>query len=897
MDTEIVLHEWRRSILNRFVWIVAFVCAVLIGLGIYTAIHQPARWPNVILLAALEPLLILIALLRRMDSRVRGWGVLMVFYIIGIRRLLSFGLEGSGNLFLLALPILAVILIGVRSGILMSFISLAIYALVTVLVSRGLLTPTITSSGNTLAVTDWLPEASILAGMLMITVSLVSMFYRFQLRLIEKSNLDRLEVVEAHRMLREHNESLEQKVGERTAELAEANRLKDSSLAELQAVLDTIDYGILLLSPDLHIRMGNKGLRDMWQLPDHIINKQNTLADLINYNRHTGLYAVPEEQFDDYIESRMKAVAQGDIPGTEFVRGDGRTYRFQGSLLPDGGRMLTYFDITYLKMAEADLRSAKNAAEAATQAKSAFLATMSHEIRTPMNAIIGMSGLLLDTPLDADQREFAETVRSSGDALLSIINDILDFSKIEAGKMDLELQPFDLRECLESALDMMKVRASEKSLELACEFAPGVPPVIISDVTRLRQILVNLLSNAVKFTEQGEVVVTVEARQITGERSVDRGGEPASELHFVVKDTGIGIPKDRQDRLFQSFSQVDSSTTRKYGGSGLGLAVSKRLSEMMGGTMWVESEGIPGQGAAFHFSILAAQGVMMTAQAKMTGEVPELHGRKILIVDDNATNRRILSLQIEGWGMQARPTGSPQEALEWLQQGDHFDLAILDLHMPEMDGIELAKAIRNSVKPTNRVEIKTIELPMILLSSLGSFGKEIPRDLFAACLNKPIKASTLFDTLIGIAENKKIPSPSTVVDKPDIEMAKRLPLRILVAEDYVVNQKLALRLLAQMGYRADVAANGLETIEALERQPYDVVFMDVQMPEMDGLDATRQICTRWPPDKRPRVIAMTANAMQGDREMCLAAGMDDYISKPIRIEDLARALSLCTPIA
>lgn len=317
----------------------------------------------------------------------------------------------------------------------------------------------------------------------------------------------------------------------------------------------------------------------------------------------------------------------------------------------------------------------------------------------------------------------------------------------------------------------------------------------------------------------------------------------------------------------------------------------------MGGTMWVESEGIPGRGSAFHFTILAVQGAMAAMQAKMAGEVPELHGRSILIVDDNATNRRILALQVEGWGMQPHATGSPQEALDWLRQGSQFDLAILDLHMPEMDGIELAKAIRNLSKPSNQVDTETTDMPMILLSSLGSYGKDIPKELFAACLNKPIRASTLFDSLIGIVVNQNIPSPPPVEFKPDIEMGKQLPLRILVAEDYVVNQKLAQRLLAQLGYRADLAANGLESIQALERQPYDVILMDVQMPEMDGLDATRQICAQWPPEKRPRIIAVTANAMQGDREMCLAAGMDDYISKPIRIEELVKALSRCTPVA
>lgn len=890
-NTESVMGQWRTSILNRFLWIVAIVGALLIGLGIYVAFKQPSRWPNLILFMALEPVLILLALLPRMDSRVRGWGVLMVFYIIGMRRFITFGLDGSGYLLLLALPVLAVILIGVRSGILMSAISLATYALITVLIGRGLLVSSQVSGANSLLISDWLPDAAILSALLVIVISLVIMFYRFQLKLIEKSTHDRLEIVQAHMLLQEQNETLEQKVVERTAELARANELKDATLAEQQAVLDAIDYGILLLGPDLHVRMGNKGLRDMWRLPKELFTNQSALADLINYNRHTGLYAVPEEKFDAYIEDRMTAVAMGEIPGTEFVRGDGRTFRFQGTVLPDGGRMLTYFDITYLKLAEDDLREAKNAAEAATQAKSAFLATMSHEIRTPMNAIIGMSGLMLDTPLNADQREFAETIRNSSDTLLTIINDILDFSKIEAGRMDLEQQPFDLRECVESALDMMKVRATEMGLELACEIAGGVPPVIISDVTRLRQILVNLLSNAVKFTEQGEVVVTVESKPFAEDKSTDGGGQKSHELHFIVRDTGIGIPPDRLGRLFQAFSQADSSTTRRYGGTGLGLAVSKRLSEMMGGKMWVESEGIPGKGSAFHFTILAAQAESMPVQLRLVGESPQLRGRSVLIVDDNVTNRRILALQTESWGMQARATGSPLEALEWVKQGIPFDLGILDLHMPEMDGIELATEIRRIPRNPSETPEKRLELPLILLSSLGNYGKKIPANLFTMYLNKPIKASTLYDALIGIIVEQKAPASVEVSTKLDTDIAQRMPLRILLAEDYVVNQKVALRLLAQVGYRADVAANGLEVIQAVERQPYDVVLMDVQMPEMDGLEATRQICARWQKAERPRIIAMTANAIQGDREMCLAAGMDDYVSKPIHIEELVQALA------
>jgi CheY-like chemotaxis protein len=526
-----------------------------------------------------------------------------------------------------------------------------------------------------------------------------------------------------------------------------------------------------------------------------------------------------------------------------------------------------------------DLDAARVAAETAARAKAEFL-----------------TGLLLETSLSNEQRSYVETIYSSSESLLTIINDILDFSKIESGKLELENRSFDLRMCVEEALDLLAAKAAEKELDLAYQLEDEIPTHIQGDVVRLRQVLVNLISNGIKFTAAGEVVVQVKAESgprrphytsVAPHQLANSIAEPW-QLHFSVHDTGIGINPSRVDRLFKSFSQADASTTRQYGGTGLGLAISKRLVELMGGKMWVES--IPQKGSIFHF-VLPFQPAEATTPSSIQGPQPQLTDLRLLIVDDNPTNRRILTLQTSKWGMIPRTAHSGAQAIEWMQQGETFDIAILDMQMPEMDGLMLATQIRQIPG--------AMMMPLVLLASMGvrADNPGFSTVAFASCLTKPIKPAQLHEALVRVISGAKPAARRSATSKLDPSLAARLPLRVLLCDDNIINQKVALRLLAQMGYKADVANNGLECLKAMERQTYDLIFMDVQMPEMDGLEATRQIRERQKAPSQPgnfpaaiAIVAMTANAMQGDREKCIAAGMDDYVAKPVRPEDIRLVL-------
>ena len=511
---------------------------------------------------------------------------------------------------------------------------------------------------------------------------------------------------------------------------------------------------------------------------------------------------------------------------------------------------------------------AREEAETANRSKSAFLAMMSHEIRTPMNGVIGMASLLSSTTLTEEQQEYTNTIQNCGESLLVVINDILDYSKIESGKMELEQRDVDVRNCIEEVLDVFATKAAESGVDLIYEIDYTVPSQIIGDSVRLRQVLMNLVGNSVKFTQRGEIFVGVTASEITSDHVV---------LNFEVRDTGIGISPDKMDRLFKPFSQVDSSTTREYGGTGLGLVICERIVGFMGGTIAVESK--KGAGTIFRFSI----------QANISHNAPRMYvhqntaaivGKKVLVIDDNASSRTILKNQLELWKLVVVLAQSAKAGLEVFNRQRDFELVIVDMQMPEMNGVEFTTELRKNDS----------EVPVILLSSIGD-DRQIHAKLFSSVLTKPVRQNTLHKHIHDHLSVSKVRAMTPHVDEVQSAsaMASRLPMKILIVEDNPINYRVTERVLSKLGYTATVVTNGQQSVDITAQHHFDIVFMDVQMPVMDGMDATRAIRSRG--GVQPVIIAMTANAMQGDREACIQAGMDDYISKPLKFEGLVDILS------
>jgi PAS domain S-box-containing protein len=609
----------------------------------------------------------------------------------------------------------------------------------------------------------------------------------------------------------------------------------------------------------------------------------STLADVLArivpedrqavYQSWRAMEFAPEGQDTNVTEFRVFA-SDGTI---EWIRSRESVLSRDAQGMP-AQLLATLTIITDEKNYEAELRRAKEEAERLARARSQFLANMSHEIRTPMNGIIGMTSLLMSAEMSEENYDFIETIRASSESLLNIINEVLDFSKIESGRMELETQPLDVRESVEGALDLLAPQAANKRLELGYWLDDKVPPLIIGDATRLRQILVNLVGNAVKFTDEGEVWVSVSLT-----KHVEEHVEGEVELRFAVRDTGIGMREQQIPQLFTAFSQLDSSTTRRHGGTGLGLAISRRLAELMGGTMWVESE--VGMGSTFYFTILARAAELSSA-AVANPVLALLEGRRILIVEDGMRMRELLRNYAQLWKMEWIEAQNAQETHELVKQGQAWDVAVIDMDLADKDGLTLAQEL------LARPPLQGKAIILLAARNHMNVRQQAEEAGVRASLYKPLKPNDLLAAL-ALSLGGKLPEAAFTAARAhgfDHALGSEHPLNILLAEDNVVNQKVALLLLDRLGYRADVAASGQEVVDAVQRQHYDVILMDVHMPEMDGIEATRRVFSILPPSEYPYIIAMTAAAMQEDRERCREAGMQNFISKPVKVEELVSAL-------
>ena len=714
----------------------------------------------------------------------------------------------------------------------------------------------------------------------------------FLLIAMRQNLAEMLKLAERQARLEAIKASIEQTVSDRTRELtieiAERNRAEAQlrrSEAYFRNALEYAATGMALLGLDGRFQRVNRALCRIVGYAE-----SELLAIEIQSITHPDDRAAYLRGTCDLAEGRLETI---ELHGRCFHKSGGvRWIQLNCSAVRDAdGRALQLVaqlqDITGRKQQEEELSRARDAALASARLKAEFLANMSHEIRTPMNGIIGMTGLLLDTRLEREQREFAETIRSCGDALLMLINDILDFSKIEAGKLSFEVLDFDLRHALESVVELLAEQAHGKGLELLALIPEDVPSLLRGDPGRLRQVLLNLIGNAIKFTHTGEVVLSA---------SYEHAGERDAVVRFTVQDTGIGMSPEVVRELFQPFVQADGSTSRKYGGTGLGLAISRRLAELMGGEIGVASE--PGVGSTFWFT------ARFERQPPLRGEAPPRagfrRGIRTLVVDDNATNRRILRRQLAPWGVLSEEAGSATEALVQLRRADAadrpFELVLLDMQMPGIDGLQLARQIQADPR------LRGVPLVMLTSQGGGEYEAQLRDAGVLACLHKPVRQGKLHDAIAGVmrsspaepaGERPSPPPPPALPEPPAAPAPPARPVHVLVAEDNAVNQKLILRQLAQLGYRADAVASGIEAVRAIQRIPYDLLLLDCQMPEMDGYETARTLRRRERElgVEPVHIIALTAHSMVGDREKCLQAGMDDYLSKPVRREELGQKLA------